>query len=73
VPLAANPVIVLVNVLPAMAPGLSVQFPAGNPLKTALPVTTAHVGWVMAPTIGAFVALLLLLLAEQFLFRCILL
>ena len=35
-----------------MAPGFMVQFPEGRPLKTTLPVETAHVGWVMAPTIG---------------------
>ena len=26
---------------------------AGNPLRATLPVATAHVGWVIAPTIGA--------------------
>ena len=39
--------------VPVMAPGLIVQFPAGNPFKTTLPVATAQVGWVMTPTMGA--------------------
>jgi len=39
--------------VPAIAPGLIVQFPKGNPLNTTLPVASAHVGWVIAPTIGA--------------------
>jgi hypothetical protein len=37
-------------------PGIlvSVQVPeAGKPLKTALPVATVQVGWVLVPTIGA--------------------
>ena len=38
---------------PAIAPGLIVQLPAGKPLNTTLPVATAQVGWVMAPTVGA--------------------
>ena len=38
---------------PAIAPGLIVQFPAGRLNNAALPVPTAHVGWVTVPTIGA--------------------
>ena len=49
----AKPVIVVFNVDPGMAPGLMVQFPAGSPLNSALPVDTAHVGWVIVPTKGA--------------------
>ena len=30
-----------------------VQFPAGNPFNTMLPVDNKQVGWVMVPTIGA--------------------
>jgi len=50
---AANPEIVLLVVFPAIAPGLIVQFPAGKPLNTTLPVETAQVGCVIAPTMGA--------------------
>jgi hypothetical protein len=50
---AARPEIVLLAVFPAIAPGLIVQFPAGKPLNTTLPVDTAQVGCVIAPTIGA--------------------
>ena len=33
---------------------VNVHVPAdGNPLKTTLPVDTAHVGWVITPTTGA--------------------
>ena len=39
--------------LPAMDPGLIVQFPAGNPFNTALPVDTEQVGCVIAPAVGA--------------------
>jgi hypothetical protein len=45
--------IVVLPVLPAILPGLMVQFPAGKPLRTTLPVATAQVGCVIAPTIGA--------------------
>ena len=48
----ARPDIVLLAVFPAIAPGLIVQFPAGKPLKTTLPVATVQVGCVIAPTIG---------------------
>ena len=36
-----------------MAPGLMVQFPAGNPLNATLPVAKAQVGCVIVPTTGA--------------------
>jgi hypothetical protein len=49
----ANPEIVALAVLPAIAPGLIVQFPAGRPFKTTLPVATAQVGCVTTPTVGA--------------------
>ena len=38
---------------PLMFPGLIIQFPEGNPLKTTLPVSTSQVGWVIVPTVGA--------------------
>jgi hypothetical protein len=41
---AASPEIVVLAVFPAIAPGLTVQVPAGSPLITTLPVVTAHVG-----------------------------
>ena len=36
-------------------PGLlvNIQFPAGKPFKTTLPVAVVQVGWVMIPTVGA--------------------
>ena len=40
----AKPEIVALAVLPATDPGLTVQFPAGRPLNTTLPVATAQVG-----------------------------
>ena len=47
---AANPVTVVVAPVPEMLPGLMVHVPeAGNPLTAALPVATAHVGWVIVP------------------------
>ena len=30
-----------------------VQFPAGSPFKTMLPVATEQVGWVIIPAVGA--------------------
>ena len=45
--------IVIVAPVPAIAPGLIVQFPAGSPFNTTLPVATAQVGCVMVPTVGA--------------------
>ena len=44
---------VVVAPVPATAPGFIVQLPAGSPLKTTLPVATAQVGCVIAPTTGA--------------------
>jgi hypothetical protein len=40
-------------VLPAIAPGLIVQLPAGKPLSATFPVARAQVGCVIKPTIGA--------------------
>ena len=39
--------------VPAIAPGLTIQLPAGKPVKTTLPVDTVQVGCVTVPTIGA--------------------
>ena len=39
--------------VPAIAPGLIVQLPAGSPLSITLPVASAHVGCVIVPTTGA--------------------
>jgi hypothetical protein len=44
---------VVLTVLPAIAPGLIVQLPAGKPLRATLPVASAQVGCVIKPTIGA--------------------
>ena len=44
---------VVLTPVPAMAPGLIVQFPAGKPPRTTLPVAVTQVGCVMAPTVGA--------------------
>ena len=41
---AANEDIVIVTPVPAIAPGLIVQFPEGNPVRTTLPVARAQVG-----------------------------
>ena len=43
VPAVSDAIVVLVPV-PAIAPGLIVQFPAGKLLSTTLPVATAQVG-----------------------------
>ena len=40
----ARPVIVVVAPVPAIAPGLIVQLPAGSPLSTTLPVASVQVG-----------------------------
>ena len=48
----ASNVNVVVAPLPAIAPGLIVHAPAGNPLKATLPVGTVQVGCVMIPTTG---------------------
>jgi hypothetical protein len=39
--------------VPAIAPGLIVQLPAGNPFSITLPVVVEQVGCVMRPTDGA--------------------
>ena len=52
VPVAKEDMVVVAPV-PAIAPGLIVQFPAGKPLRTTLPVTTRHVGCVIVPIVGA--------------------
>jgi len=39
--------------VPVIPPGLIVQFPAGNPFNTTLPVDNIQLGCVMVPTIGA--------------------
>ena len=49
VPVVPVPVIVV-----EPTDSVTVHVPAaGNPLKAMLPVTTAQLGWVIAPTIGA--------------------
>ena len=50
---AVKPLIVVLAVEPVIAPGFMVQFPAGKPFSTTLPVGSTHVGWVMVPTDGA--------------------
>jgi hypothetical protein len=52
VPAASDEIVVLFPE-PETAPGLMVQFPAGNPFSTTLPDETRQEGWVMTPTIGA--------------------
>ena len=49
----ASPGIVVLAPVPARAPGLIVQLPAGKPSNITLPVPVAHVGWVIVPTVGA--------------------
>ena len=51
--LLASRIWLYLQLLPAIAPGLIVQLPAGKPLNTTLPVATAQVGWVIVPTSGA--------------------
>ena len=57
VPLSGKLLIVVLAVLPVVVtlPGVlvTVQLPLGKPLNTTLPVGVVHVGWVIAPTIGA--------------------
>jgi hypothetical protein len=48
-----KPEIVILAVEPEIDPGFIVQLPAGNPLKTILPVAVAQVGCVMVPNTGA--------------------
>jgi hypothetical protein len=50
---AAKPDMVVLAVEPAIAPGLIIQFPAGKPLNTTLPVATVQVGCMMMPANGA--------------------
>jgi hypothetical protein len=52
VPAVKAEMVVLAPV-PVIPPGLIVQLPAGNPLRTTLPVARAQVGWVMVPETGA--------------------
>ena len=40
----ASPEMVVLAPVPAIDPGLMVHVPAGRPLRTTLPVATAHVG-----------------------------
>jgi len=40
-------------VFPAIAPGLMIQLPAGNPFSVTLPVATVHEGCVIVPMVGA--------------------
>ena len=44
---------VLLAPVPAMAPGLITQLPAGNPFNMTLPVEEVQVGCVIIPTVGA--------------------
>jgi hypothetical protein len=48
-----SPVIVVLDPEPVTAPGLIVQFPAGNPFNMTLPEATVQVGSVIVPTAGA--------------------
>ena len=50
---AAKPGKVKLKPEPAIAPGLIVQFPAGRPLISRLPVETAQLGCVFTFTTGA--------------------
>ena len=50
---AAIPDMVLLKPVPAIAPGLIVQFPAGKPFNITTPVDTAQVGCEIVPTTGA--------------------
>lgn len=50
---AAKPGKVILRPDPAIAPGLIVQFPAGNPLISRLPVDTAQLGCAFMLIIGA--------------------
>jgi len=44
---------ILLDPVPAMAPGFITQFPAGRPVSSTLPVETEQVGCVIVPTTGA--------------------
>lgn len=50
---ATKPEIVVLALLPVIAPGLIVQLPAGKPVNVTLPVAMEQVGCVIVPTIGA--------------------
>jgi len=50
---AAIPDMILLAPVPTIAPGLIIQFPAGKPFNTTLPVDIAQVGCVIAPKVGA--------------------
>jgi hypothetical protein len=49
----ARPLIVVVAVLPGIAPGLIVQLPAGRLLKSTLPIAVVQVGCIIVPGAGA--------------------
>ena len=49
---AASPDIVILDPVPAMAPGLMVQFPVGKLLSSTLPVEMAQVVCVIIPIVG---------------------
>lgn len=44
---------VVLPLFPDMAPGLIVQSPDGNPVRTMLPVEVEQSGWVIVPIAGA--------------------
>ena len=48
-----NPETVASGVFPVIAPGLIVQFPAGNPVNNTLPVEVPQVGCIIVLTVGA--------------------
>jgi len=48
-----SPEMVLLIPVPEIAPGFIVQFPAGKPFNTTLPVATEQVGWVIVTIVGA--------------------
>jgi hypothetical protein len=50
---AARPDMVMFEPVPAVAPGLTVQFPTGKPSNITLPVAIEQVGCVTIPTVGA--------------------
>lgn len=43
----------MLDPVPAIAPGLIVQFPVGKPVNTTLPVANAQSGCVIVPIVGA--------------------
>ena len=50
---AAIPERVVLAVFPVMFPGFIVQFPAGSPVNSMLPVANEQVGCVIVPAVGA--------------------